>query len=639
MNIRTAITVAAVLAAAARCSSQLRSNLQERMSLEGGTALEEEVGTLLKEVLTGPLQRHNISLMVEEEVEDILRLDSLLRDVPSPTTLLRVPGEGGALVDDFDLLHGVLVAVAHSNFWWPLWKPLSNWFPLAIVLLMLTKSCAVQDILEEAPLLQKSSSVVVFCPFIPKGSQQKISFKVFTWKPYVSGHQLESLGVWDRSSFPSWNSLFVDRFQDFSRKTFTISYSHTDEPVLYRNPDGSLDGTNYRIMKALSHWLHFDISYQEHENNSWEGMRDMVRTGKSDVMINYVTLTLDRTREFDVSIPYQSEGFGMILKVPPPLPLWRNVYYPYSWEVWACVVVSVVACTLFLHMLSFDEERSLMANGMLIAQSLLSHPIPEHPENWRQRWFLCLWDMMAWLLNLCYTCNLIAFLTVPVYPTVIQTAQELADSRYRLCMLDYGEFVDEALHESTHVTLSALGRKLDMVPMRPDLEHWGQEGCVERVLANTHAHLETYYFVNILYHNMGHGASIYPLKEQIYVGNLAFLFRKYTPWKGKFNNGMRRLIEAGLVAKFYKDILSNYENKKDKVSLGGVSPGRTNRKGVSPGVPKESITAPKLLTIAHLQGPFMLLLVGMAAGTLILLGEVVLGTHRGRSPPSQGDGL
>ncbi|XP_068214133.1 ionotropic receptor 21a-like [Palaemon carinicauda] len=601
MNMKASTAIATViLVAVVRCS-RLPSAIQDRIKSQRGTALEEEAGKLLREVLSGPLQKHNISLMVEEEMGDVLSLNSLLKDVPAPTTLLRVPQEEEAFGDDFQLLHGVLVGIAVTDSWWPLWKPSSNWFPLAIVLLSLTESCSVMGILGEAPLLQKSSSVVVFCPFSIKGSQQ-ILFKVFTWKPYASGNQIETLGFWKQSSFPTWNSLFVDRFQDFSRKTFTISYSPTDEPVLYENPDGSLDGTNHRIMKALSQWLNFDISYEEHENNSWVGMRDMVRTGHSDVMINYVTLTLERTQEFDVSIPYQSEGFGMILKVPPPLPLWRNVYYPYSWEVWASVVFTLAACTVFFHVLNFKEERSIIANGMTIAQSLLSHPIPKHPSDWRQRWFLCLWDLMAWLLNLCYTCNLIAFLTVPLYPTVIQTAQELADSGFRLCMLDYGEFVDEALYESTHPVLSALGDKLDMVPMRSDLEHWGQEGCIERVLANTHAQLETYYFVNILYHGMGHGPKVYPLKEQIYVGNLAFLFRKNTPWKGKFNNGMRRLIESGLVAKFYKDILSKYENRKEKEGLSNLS----------------------LLTIAHLQGPFMLLVVGLAASTLVLLGEVVL---------------
>lgn len=173
-------------------------------------------------------------------------------------------------------------------------------------------------------------------------------------------------------------------------------------------------------------------------------------------------------------------------------------------------------------------------------------------------------------------------------------------------MLDYGEFVPEALATSKHPTLSALGDKLQLVPVYPELVHWGEEGCIEKVLENTHAHLETYYFVKILYTDLGYGSTVYSLKEQIYIGNLAFLFKKHTPWKGKFNTGMRRLIEAGLVAKFYADILDKYKDAEGK----------------------EDMSQLKLLTVGHLQGPFMMLLAGLALASLALAGEVLFHTPR-----------
>lgn len=131
----------------------------------------------------------------------------------------------------------------------------------------------------------------------------------------------------------------------------------------------------------------------------------------------------------------------------------------------------------------------------------------------------------------------------------------------RLCMLDYGEFVPEALATSKHPTLSNLGAKMDMVPLVQSLAYGGEEGCVELVVADTHAHVETYSYLRQLYYNLGYGGQVYPLKEQLYLGNLAFFFTKNTPWTYKFNIGMRRLVEAGLVWHWYSEIMQDDANK------------------------------------------------------------------------------
>lgn len=131
-------------------------------------------------------------------------------------------------------------------------------------------------------------------------------------------------------------------------------------------------------------------------------------------------------------------------------------------------------------------------------------------------------------------------------------------------MLDYGEFVPEALATSSDATLFALGAKLDMTPV-VEIQYYGEEGCVEMVLDGNHAHVETYSFVKLLYSEMGHGDEVYFVKEQIYEANLAFFFRKNTPWKYKFDQGIRRLVEAGLVHKWYDDIMDGLRQQHSKV--------------------------------------------------------------------------
>lgn len=138
----------------------------------------------------------------------------------------------------------------------------------------------------------------------------------------------------------------------------------------------------------------------------------------------------------------------------------------------------------------------------------------------------------------------------------------------RLCMLDYGDFVPEALATSTHPILARLAAKLDLVPIIANLPYEGQEGCVELVVAGTHAHVEAYSYIRLLYRDLRHSGQVYPLKEQLYVGNQAYFFTRHTPWKYKFDVGMQRLVESGLVWHWYSDIMQDVTHSgKEKVCI------------------------------------------------------------------------
>ncbi|XP_068213801.1 ionotropic receptor 21a-like [Palaemon carinicauda] len=250
-----------------------------------------------------------------------------------------------------------------------------------------------------------------------------------------------------------------------------------------------------------------------------------------------------------------------MLEVPPPLPRWQSVLFPFSWWVWGAIILSICCSALTYHLLGYKEEPSFINSCIVILQSILSNPMETVPIKWRLRNFLMLWWIVSWFVNMSYTSNLIAVLTVPVFPTKLQTALDLSKSNYRLCMVDYGEFVDEALAESTHPVLSELYKILDMVPTVASMAHNGEEQCVDRVMAGTHAHTETYSYVKILFNKLGHGANqVYSFQEQLYPGYLAFFVQKHVPWKYKFDVGMQWMLETGLIQKWYNDAMDYFSD-------------------------------------------------------------------------------
>lgn len=61
----------------------------------------------------------------------------------------------------------------------------------------------------------------------------------------------------------------------------------------------------------------------------------------------------------------------------------------------------------------------------------LSYSLPVLPETYNQRVFVAIWCFVTFLLATAYTANLIAFLTIPLYPKQMETVKQLAESNYR----------------------------------------------------------------------------------------------------------------------------------------------------------------------------------------------------------------
>ncbi|XP_068246679.1 ionotropic receptor 21a-like [Palaemon carinicauda] len=132
---------------------------------------------------------------------------------------------------------------------------------------------------------------------------------------------------------------------------------------------------------------------------------------------------------------------------------------------------------------------------------------------WQRVW-LASWWAGCIIISTAYTGNLIAFLTVPAYPSRVETVPQLAKSDLRVTMQDYGEFVPEALKKSSDRDFYTIGHKMDLFAVEDTLGLHYQKG-VDGVMARTHALLETYsYLMNVqVVHDVL--KETYLMKEQI----------------------------------------------------------------------------------------------------------------------------
>ncbi|KAK4317343.1 hypothetical protein Pmani_011565 [Petrolisthes manimaculis] len=261
------------------------------------------------------------------------------------------------------------------------------------------------------------------------------------------------------------SSLFPPRFTHFGGKVLKVSILCVDEPFAYENDRGECVGMNIDALELMADKLGFryvldppdDIEWGLKLNGTWTGMFGHMLYGNKHLIINEMQPTLDRIADFDYTYPYWEDGFGIMVPNPAPLPRWRNVLHPFSVLTWVLLALTTVLCSsLFAFLLTcYDNTGDSIGIALKVFGALVSQSAP-HLSNIQTAWvriWLIVWWITVGIFASMYSGNLVAWLTVTVFPPILRTVQHLALS-------DQISFVPEALRTSDNPAFGILGRKL-----------------------------------------------------------------------------------------------------------------------------------------------------------------------------------
>ncbi|KAA0195335.1 Ionotropic receptor 119, partial [Hyalella azteca] len=354
-----------------------------------------------------------------------------------------------------------------------------------------------QDLFQQEAILRVKKLILLQCQ--PHGI-------VYTYLPFKK--QVQTLGRWSSMTFKNFDDIFRDRYPSFDGYTFHLATWFDDKPYIFQSrsgPKGEGEGVEIEMLNALCKVLNFsytiteepsDMKWGAYENGTWNGMLGMVYRKEKNFTVNFFVITDQRRAAFDSTVSYWNEGFGISMLAPPPFPRWKNFYYPFTAHVWMGLFLTFIISVVFYQI------------------------------------FIGFWFLFCMVVALAYTANLIAFLTVPLYPKRIQTVEQLALSHYGISMYDYGEFVPGALASSTDPMYRRIRARLELYPTYAE--------AVYPMLNGTHAHVESFSYNRIANNS-------YMLKEQLFPGHLCWYFQKNTPYVYKFDDGIQRLVDSGLV--------------------------------------------------------------------------------------------
>ncbi|KAK4293659.1 hypothetical protein Pmani_033650 [Petrolisthes manimaculis] len=600
----------------------IAASLPASPGLYGNNHLVHQALTTL---LSGPLSGQDLLLVTDDHTQRLLDLNQVMEAAGASLTpvflatqhsLLHTPRP--AHHTKGTLLTALLLFYQDPTDFLLLLADNTNWNPSYLVLFCLNPNLNTTTVLSQ-PVVQRSHFIHLLQIEVREDRHFLYTYTSLPMQVSGRGRPLTkaTMGLWTQHKFSTRDSLFPSRFNNFGNETLQVSMLPYDEPFVYFDLDGNCIGMNIDALQIIGKKLNFQFSVSSpdsiiwgyKENGTWKGMLGQLMYEGNDLVVNVLQPNPERLREFDFTYPYWDDSFAFLLRVPPPLPQWRNILYPFSSLVWGVVIATLLIIpTLLVLLLRFINDLhdpiglSFKVMGGMLNQSV---SVREVQAWWAKVWLMFWWLAIQTILCPVYQGNLVAVLTVPVFPPLLRTIQDVVDSNLIPSMNDYGSFVPEALKTSKNPTLATLGERLNLegaVATENPLEI-----VFRQAMEGTYIIIVTVDYLIFYQHKSGLTHSTYIMEDKIYKSYMSWFLPLHTPYTTIISHHLSRLLETGVLAALYKQHMgSRVVADNTQVRGDGV------------------------LNLSHLQGAFILLVLGLDVAFIVLLLERLTN----KTPPS-----
>ncbi|KAG7163539.1 Ionotropic receptor 21a-like 5, partial [Homarus americanus] len=354
-------------------------------------------------------------------------------------------------------------------------------------------------------------------------------------------------------------------------------------------PDGikQYSGTDYFLLKSIADSLNFTINVVP--TTSWAEVSQRVEERVSFMATVFHAMLPERLERYDYSWVYEYASLDFSMAQPGIKPQWQSLYYPLTDLVWAAVLLALLLTPLVLLLIirvgEWRDGGDRVATGTVVQDvtgMLLGQNLPRRlPTVISSRVLVASWLMFALIFGSAYRGNLTAFLTLPKYPPRAETIQEL---------------VSTAHSKSDSQLFKRLGQLMHIVPS----VNVGQQQAVER----KQAHLDSGRYQQLKISKRFIGADgtpkLYLGRESIIPGQGAWPIPHDAPFGPVLDRCLMAAIEAGLYERWNDDLLRQAQMES-----------RRRYKQQETEKETESDSSLRSLTITHLQGPFILFLLGL----------------------------
>jgi len=274
---------------------------------------------------------------------------------------------------------------------------------------------------------------------------------------------------------------------------------------------------------------------------------------------------------------------------------------------------------------SVKEHASYTETVLCFLQTfliLLGEAVYMRPHTRYLRLIFVLWIFYSLLINTAYQSSLISVLTNPRFEPAIDTLEELLNSgmsfrfvwRFQLWYNRTNDTVSKKILNN-YIPCSELDLCLKRIASKQDFAICGGE-------------------LNLLYlsrtqYRISDAPQLIPFKEEVISYSVTMIFRLGSVYLESFNKVIYRVVESGIVEKFWTDIKLSHIGHIDEEGEGEGEEEEEDKDEDGDGSDADVLTA------EHMEGAFILLLLGHGIGMTIFTAELLyFNCKKYRLPPS-----
>jgi len=519
---------------------------------------------------------------------------------------------------------------------------MKSWNQRALFLLMLTGTIKEPKLLAHKifDILWKSENVLNIVLLVPtveesllhdnvKHTAKSMSFDLYTWFPYHSGHcaSVEEVALLDQwlvtksGGFLKEVPLFPNKIPANLQACPLRVCAAEDQPfVLCNNIEhkniSKYSGLEIEFLIIISQVMNATLVYLPQPTGTPILRRITCFTrlnfGLCDLVLGTVPIDLNIMEFADSTIPHLQTAFRWLIPCPTPVPRVERILGIFELPVWFSLILVLILTTAIFwcfsnyhfHLLEKDSPtyKTLSQSLSDVWAVSMAVAVPKLPVTMKLRAFFLLFVWYSFAINIVFQAFFITFLVEPGYRKQIKTFDDLIQSGL---MYGYLEATEIALNISMYYERTKI-RSPRFYCSEPN-------ECLKRLI--THGDITMVHFPNaaeydafkiISSHNR---KQVCFLEEDIYKMNLVMYMQTGNPLIHRANTIIRRTIEAGLVDNYWSMVkwrvrLKSVVNSTDDAVL----------------TDDNEYFA---LALSHLKVAFIILIVGYILCAILFIAELV----------------
>nr|XP_042906673.1 probable glutamate receptor [Parasteatoda tepidariorum] len=278
------------------------------------------------------------------------------------------------------------------------------------------------------------------------------------------------------------------------------------------------------------------------KNGSWTGIVGMVQRGEADIAVNQLSITKERLKAVNFSIPYSDELIQFVAPTPKRISSLIVYLYPFDIMIWLSCI-SILLLMPFMHVLLLPKGKKYSTELLRLLGCILKQPM--YTKNKRMhRFYILLCLIFSMVISLSYCAVLLSFLSVPLYEPKIRTFSDLSKAVLGgqvKCQVIAGSFVLSLFLNSTDEQLRSVGELVERNSWTFQVKDYKNKTIDDRTASVSSAlSLQSLYrdYKNIVFS-----------EDSLMTTNLGIAMSKGFCCKEKLNDMISRIKNAGLYEK------------------------------------------------------------------------------------------